>query len=57
MEFDIRYWSRGQETEKLRQLFIQHWRDDYVTGQGRIYRPEDLEKKLNLLQSQDDDSA
>lgn len=43
MNFEIRYWTRGQETEKLRQLFVQHWHDDTIVAHGTIFRPEDLE--------------
>jgi hypothetical protein len=57
MDFDIHFWARGQKTQKLRQLFIQYWHDDTIIAHGMIYHPEDLEKKLNLLQSQDDDSV
>jgi hypothetical protein len=57
MSLHVHYWTRGQETQKLRQLFIQHWHDDTIVAREMVYRPEDLEKKLNLLQSQDDDSV
>lgn len=43
MELDIHFWSRGQETEKLTQLFIQHWHDSTIIAHGTIYHPEDLE--------------
>ncbi len=43
MNFYIHYWTRGQEVQALRQLFIQHWHDDYVVAHEHTYHPEDLE--------------
>jgi hypothetical protein len=43
LNFHLHYWSRGQETEKLLELFIQHWHDDTIVAHGTTYRPEDLE--------------